>query len=139
MKKNSVLKFEMGNVTITVIMQGFCLTLQKGNSEIHNHASFEFHMIMQGSVTLNTGSGSMEFSENDSVLIPPEFFHGFKRPDKESADLAFSFYVEKNRKKKCADYFSLMQKYLRTSNHILTFRQNTEIKECLKKMQNGRE
>lgn len=134
MKKNAILKFEMGNVTIAVVMQGFCQSLQKGNSEMHNHASFEFHMIMQGSVTLDTNNGSMEFSENDSVLIPPEVFHGFKRADKESAALAFSFYLEKNRKKNCVDYFSLIQKHLQAADRIITFRQNLIIGECLKKI-----
>ncbi|MBE7024884.1 MAG: helix-turn-helix domain-containing protein [Ruminococcaceae bacterium] len=134
MKKNTVLKIEMGNVTITVLMQGFWVELQKGNSDIHNHASFEFHMIMQGDVMLDTDNGSMKLTENDCALIPPEFFHGFKRPDKESAVLAFQFYVKKNARKNCADYAKLVQEHFVQSEQVITIRQNSQIKECLKKI-----
>ena len=134
MKRNSVLKTDMGNITIKVVLQGFKHSGSFHESSMHNHAAFEFHMLFKGTVTLETAKKDIPLQEGDSVLIPPEVFHSFKSPNKGAAILSFTFFVEKNRKRDGADYERLIDTRLKTTDFPIVFSQNLQIAECVTKI-----
>ncbi len=134
MKKDSVLKIEMGNITIKAVMQGFWNGENQPGSPMHNHAAFEFHMLLRGSVILETEQEIVQLTEKDSVLIPPEMFHSFKNQEKGSAILSFTFFIEKNRRKNSADYESLVEEKLRAVEYPIIFSQNLQIEDSLTKI-----
>lgn len=134
MNKYSVLKIEMGNITIKAVMQGFWNGENQPGSPMHNHAAFEFHMLLRGGVILETEQELVQLNEKDSVLIPPEVFHSFKNQKNESAILSFSFFIEKNRRKNGADYEWIVKEKLQGIEHLIVFSQNMQIEETLTKI-----
>lgn len=134
MKKNSVLKIELGNITIKAVMQGFRHGESQPGSLMHNHAAFEFHTVMRGNAILETPTETVFLKEKDSVLIVPELFHSFKEQEKGSAILSFAFFVEKSRRKSGTDYDALIEKKLRGIEHLIIFPGNLQIEDCLSKI-----
>ncbi len=134
MKKNTILKIEMGNITVKPVMQGFWRGENQPGSPMHNHAAFEFHMLLRGNAILETEQETLQLKEKDSVLIPPELFHSFKNQEKGSAILSFTFYIEKNRRKNGVDYESLVEEKIRAVEHPIIFSQNIQIEDSLTKI-----
>lgn len=131
MKKGSVLKVDIGNITIKVVMQGLWHGEVQLGSPMHNHAAFEFHTLLRGSAVLETNQESIHLKEKDSVLIPPESFHGFQKQEKGSATMSFTFFMEKNRRKNVADYEQLITQRLTSAAEPVVFSQNLQIEEHL--------
>ncbi len=134
MKKDSVLKIEMGNIVIKAVMQGFWTGENQQESPMHNHAAFEFHILMRGSVKLETEQEALELKEKDSVLIPPGLLHRFKAQVKGSAILSFTFFVEKGKRENSADYEHLVEDRLRAAERPILFPHNLQIEDNLTKI-----
>ncbi len=126
--KKSILKIEIGNIIAKVILQGYRYNENLSYSPKHNHAAFEFHVVGKGVVVLETDR-TVELLENDSVLIHPEVFHAFKNLETGSVVLSFLFFIEKNKRKTVADYYSLIEQKLQSEKGVFLFSQNSQIKE----------
>ena len=73
--KKSILKIEIGNIIVKVILQGYRYNENLSYSPKHNHAAFEFHVVGKGLVVLETDKGTVELLENDSVFHCLEVIH----------------------------------------------------------------
>ena len=131
MKKGAVLKIDIGNITIKVVMQGFWHGEVQLGSPMHNHAAFEFHTLLRGSAVLETNQKSIQLKEKDSVLIPPESFHSFQKQEKGAATMSFTFFLERNRHKNVADYDQLITQRLLSAVEPVVFSQNLQLEEYL--------
>ena len=134
MKKNSLLKFDMGNVTVKILLQGLWHWENNIDSTMHNHSSYEFHILMHGRAILETEKNSILLTEKDTVLIPPEVFHSFIIEEKGSVLISFSFYADKNRKKHTTDYYQVLQDKLTTVDDIAIIHKNPRIEEYITKI-----
>lgn len=134
MKKNSVLDFNIGNISIRVAMKGFGDIGDKTASTVHSHANFEYHTSLKGSAVLETEKRTVTLSENDSLIIFPDTFHKFIEQDKDSAVLSFSFSVKKGRSSCSADYYSLISEQLASNDGILIIEDNSTVSEYLKRI-----
>ncbi|MBQ4120367.1 MAG: helix-turn-helix domain-containing protein [Clostridia bacterium] len=132
--KKSILKIEIGNIIVKVILQGYRYNENLSYSPKHNHASFEFHIVGKGFVKLETDKGTLKLLENDSVLIHPEVFHAFKSLETGAVVLTFLFFIEKSKKKTAVDYYSLVEQRLKSDKGVFLFLQNFQIKECSTKI-----
>ena len=129
MKEEFVVKFEIDGISISVMMNGFWQDENKVDSSMHEHTAYEFHTIMRGSALLETDNETISLEENDSVLIPPEIFHRFKKQEKGSAILSFTFFMDKCGKSR--SYETIMDN-LRNTERAVAFLKNEEIKEKLR-------
>ena len=134
MKKDAVLKIEMCNITIKAIMHGFWHGENQPSSRMHNHATFEFHMLMRGNAIMETEGETIELNEKDFIVIPPEKFHCYKYLEKGSAVLSFAFFIEKNGRKSNIDYGRLVDEKLKNVGHLIHFSRNLQIEESLTKI-----
>ncbi len=132
MKGYSVLDLTLENIKIQVSLQGFGEGDYKQNSPIHSHASFEYHMVFQGSASLESERHTVELEKNDAVLVFPETFHRFSRQDEDSAILSFSFTLTRDEKRARKDYYALIADRLGNQEDFLVFSQNTQAADYLK-------
>ncbi len=135
MKKNSVLDFEIGNISIRVAMNGFGDIGDKTASTVHSHANFEYHTSLKGSAVLETEKRTVLLTENSSVIIFPDTFHKFTGQDKDSAVLSFSFSLKKSARRYYRnDYYSLISEQLASTDEIILIEDNTAASDCLKRI-----
>lgn len=133
MNKNSVIKFDMGNLTIKIVMHSFLPEKNSLGSPMHNHVAFEFHTVLRGELLIRTDKETACLNENDSCLIPPEIFHETKYLNDNCTILSFTFFLERNNRKKATDYLTLMNAHLKNQPDLLLFSQNLQMVDSLKK------
>jgi len=130
----TVIKIELGNITVKVFTRGFQYSKSQHSSSPHNHGTYEFHFVMYGSTILETEKTDRIISEKESVLITPGLFHRFKNNEKGAAVFSFSFTIEKNKKTNCTDYDIFLKEKLLTNKDIVILPQNQQIEDALLKI-----
>jgi len=137
MKRGTVLSVDIGNIRIRVSLGGFRSVGDKTHSLMHNHANFEYHMILQGSARFDTEEYTYPLMQDDAVLVFPYAFHRFSDQSRDSAVLSFSFSVSKVQKSRGKDYYSAVCERLNRENIVLTIAQDASMADELRKiMQN---
>ncbi len=137
MENKNVLKIEMGNITIKAAMKGFWHGDGKEDLRLHNHAVFEFHTMMRGDAILETDQNPINLNEKDSVLIPPKAFHSFKKKEKGSAIISFTFFVERSKRGNGTNYAQIIEEKLKSAEQPIVFSRNSQIEEYLTKIVAG--
>ena len=133
MEKKSVLRIELGNMIIKAVMHGFLEGESRPGAKIHNHAAFEFHMLMRGRAALEVAGKTVYLEEKDAVLIAPEVFHRFVSEEADSAVFSFTFFVEKSRGKEGFDYEGKIRGRLNVKEPLIVLPHNCLIEECLQR------
>lgn len=109
MRENRLISFNFGNVSIRIPLKGFWFGADRPTSPMHSHGAFEHHILLKGEAKIETEGNTMDVPSKHFVLIPPDVFHSFRIGERGSVVLSFSFYLEKNRRKRAVDYDSIFQ------------------------------
>ena len=134
MKKNSIITCSLGNITISVALQGFLQSFFKSDSLIHAHANYEFHILLRGHAQFETDEKTIVLMQNDAVVLFPNVFHRFSSQSKDSAILSFSFSVSENTRKTENQYYSRIFSSQSEPLDFLVIKQNLELSENIQKV-----
>jgi len=119
LNRDTVIRLEIGNVGIHVLLNGFRHAGYKAGEEMHSHASYELHVLLNGSAILETDSACVPLHADDNVIVVPDVFHDFKEQEKGSSIVSFTFTVNMGRKKGCADYSRVIERLTQQNENIM--------------------
>lgn len=107
-ENNFFLDFEIGNTKVTINNSGgfFKDRLNYVGNGIHNHSSYEFHIIFEGAASLETKEGNYPMRELEACIVPPNLIHYPINGLPECTRMSFCFSFENSGKKTTDDVYS---------------------------------
>ena len=107
MKDFTFINFNIGNIGIKLSLHGFSVIRDKVGAEIHSHANFEYHFIINGNTVIQIDKNEFSLSKNSAILVFPNTFHKFVKSDALTTVLSLSFSIK--RYKHGTNYYQQIQ------------------------------
>lgn len=132
MNNNYVItSFEIGNIKIKVILDRLLQLAKKTPSEMHNHATYELHLVNCGCAEFATERRNVTLNEFDTVIVYPDVFHMFTKEEKGTTSFSIRFSFTKTKKANCLDYYTLITDEFAKRNDFFYVPQNELLKEYI--------
>jgi len=103
------LSFELENVRVYITLYGGFFNTRGGHSVVHSHNSFEFQMMLEGAVCLQTETENYMLNPKEACIVAPNVVHSCILGKKQHMKTSFCFYFEKIKKKTEQDLYSIFK------------------------------
>lgn len=104
------LSYELENMRVYVTLYGGFFHLHGGHSVVHSHNSYEFQMMLEGSVCLQTETQGHVLQAKEACIVAPNVVHSCILGKSQNMKTSFCFFFEKINKKSEQDLYGYFQK-----------------------------
>lgn len=104
------LSFELENMRVYITLYCGFFHLRGGHSVVHSHNNYEFQMMLEGSVRLQTETCGHVLQAKEACIIAPNVVHSCILGKTQNMKTSFCFFFEKINKKSEQDLYSYFQK-----------------------------